>query len=110
MENKDYFLDNLNKSAKIRIDLNTRDPQEIAEVVAFFEANRERYGRIDADLSKYGCLYLKTTSREQRRAFIEDVFAQTPPLTRIVNMAYEVARRHVPEPEEGMRHRPQPEY
>jgi hypothetical protein len=69
-----YFLDNLNKSDEIWIDVETRNPQEIAELVAFFDARKGRYGRLDSELSEYGRFYLKTDSTEQRIAFFEDVF------------------------------------
>jgi hypothetical protein len=97
MLDKQYYLDNLNGSNKLELCLSTRDAGEISEVVSFLEA--KKYGLVKSSLSDYGLLYLITVSREQKRTFFEDIFAQNPPrqLAKIVNIEYVERKCHVPE-------------
>lgn len=106
MRDKNYFLDNLDKSLKIEVRI--KNCADVSEIVSFLQANEIKYGYLDSELSDCGLLYLRTTAKDQRRAFIEDVFSKNAPqvFKKIIEMDYVETTCHIPEELCSNKHQP----
>jgi hypothetical protein len=98
VHNKTYYLENLEKSRKLRLAIGRRDSKDIDELVAFFEGFGKRYGKLNANIAEYGCLYLTAQSKEQSKVFFDDFFSGKIPVSaKIKDIDYVESTIRVPE-------------
>jgi hypothetical protein len=91
-------LENLEKSRKLRLAIGRRDSKDIDELVAFFEGFGKRYGKLNANVAEYGCLYFTTQSKEHSRVFFDDFFSGKIPVSpKIKDIDYVESTIRIPE-------------